>query len=69
MKKKYIISGVIGLAIVSTIGAWASYNKIKKGSFIGQSKKAVLDFLGVEPTPYAPVNPVDSREWHKAYIH
>ena len=67
MKKKYIVSGAVGLALVSAIGAWASYNKIKKGSYIGRSKKAVQEFFGVEPTPYEPENPVDRRDWHKTY--
>ena len=33
MNKKYVVSGAIGLALISAVGAWASYNKIKKGSF------------------------------------
>ena len=68
MNKKYVVSGAIGLALISAVGAWASYNKIKKGSYIGRSKKAVQEFFnGVEPTPYEPMNPVDGRDWREAY--
>ena len=66
--KKLVVGGAVGLALVSAIGAWATYNKVKKGSFLGRSQQVIKDiFNGVEPTPYPPEDRLLAQEWHEAY--
>ena len=66
--KKLVVGSAVGLAVVSMVGAWATYNKVTKGNFLGRSKQVVKDlFNGVEPTPFPPADHLASQEWHETF--
>ncbi len=66
--KKLVVGGAVGLVVISAVGAWATYNKVTKGNFLGRSKQVIKDlFNGVEPTPFPPVDRLASQEWHETY--
>tara|TARA_R110000824_G_scaffold156873_6_gene330106 strand:+ start:690 stop:905 length:216 start_codon:yes stop_codon:yes gene_type:complete len=66
--KKLVVGGAIGLALISVVGAWATYNKVKKGDFLGRSTQVVKEiFNGVEPTPFPPADHLLAQEWHETF--